>query len=349
MFYIRRMKKLSAGAIVLLLFFSSCSTDFSVTTSWKDITIVYGLLDASDTAQYIKVGKAFLDPSTSALTIAKNPDSLYYQNLSVELQEYSNGNLVNIIELEKVDGNEEGLVKDTGIFADAPNILYKTTEPLNQNDSYTLVVTEPDNGKQITSTTQVVDNFQVLTPTPSIKINFLPGLTYKVNWSSAQDGKIYDLIIRFHYTEINVSDPSQQEKKYVDWLVFSNYRTASTEGGIPVTPFTIQNDNFYAFLNFAIHDDINVHRVMDSCDFMFSVGGEELDTYNQVSIAQQGLTSGQVLPTYSNIDNGLGLFSSRFHKTVANIQIDPRTIDSIACNSLTHHLNFLNEDGDLCQ
>src|SRR6185295_9241192 len=159
------MKKLSA-VIIVLLFISSCSTDFSVTTSWKDITIVYGLLDASDTAQYIKVGKAFLDPSTSALTFAQIPDSIYYKDLNVILQDNSNGAT---IQMEKVDGNSEGLIKDTGIFANVPNTLYKTTQPLNQNDGYTLVVTEPDNGKQITSTTQIVNDFQVLTPSPGIK------------------------------------------------------------------------------------------------------------------------------------------------------------------------------------
>jgi hypothetical protein len=189
-----------------------------------------------------------------------------------------------------------------------------------------------------------VNDFQVITPSPTIKINFLPGFTYKVNWNPAQDGVIYDLTIRFHYTEVNINDPSQQEKKYVDWLVFTNFRISGTTG-----TYTIQNDNFYIYLNFAIADDPNVHRITDSCDFIFSVGGQELDTYNQVAIAQQGLTSGQVLPTYTNIENGLGLLSSRFHKTVANIQIDPRTVDSIACNSLTSHLNFLTQDGELCQ
>ncbi|MEO5675880.1 MAG: DUF4249 family protein [Chitinophagales bacterium] len=341
------MKKWGVAAIILALFLSSCSTDFNVTTTWEDIGIVYGLLDASDTAQYIKVGKAYLDPSTSALLIAQNPDSLYYADLNVVLEEYSNGDLVNTIELEKVDGNMEGLVKDTGIFASSPNTLYKTKQSLNKDHDYTLVATEPDNGRQITASTKVVNDFIVIIPTPTIKINFLPGLNYKVTWTSAKDGKIYDLTIRFHYTEISIADPSIQVKKYIDWLVFSNYRTTSTSGGTNET-YDIPNDNLYTFLGNFIPDDQTITRKMDSCDFMFSVGGEELDTYNQVYIAQQGLTSGQVLPTYTNIDNGLGLFSSRFHKTIANIQIDARTIDSIACNTFTSHLNFLEPDGTLC-
>lgn len=48
------------------------------------------------------------------------------------LEEYQNSALVKTIQLTKVDGNLEGYVKDTGIFAQAPNILYKTKETLNQ-------------------------------------------------------------------------------------------------------------------------------------------------------------------------------------------------------------------------
>src|SRR5437868_9126208 len=119
------MKRVWLAAGILSLIFFSCSTDFEVTTAWKDETIVYGLLDKSDTAQYIKIEKAFLDPNTNALTIAQIPDSLYYNELNVELQQYTNHQLVNSFPLVKVDGNSEGLVKDTGIFAQSPNILYK--------------------------------------------------------------------------------------------------------------------------------------------------------------------------------------------------------------------------------
>jgi len=81
---------------------------------------------------------------------------------------------------------------------------------------------------------------------------------------------------------------------------------------------------------------------------MFSVGGEDLDTYNQVTIAQQGLTSGSVQPEFTNIENGLGLFSGRFHKNITNIPIDGHTIDSLACGQVTKHLRFMNTVGDFC-
>ena len=80
------MKKLVFAAFALVSFFA-CSNEFTLTEKWKDIPVVYGFLDQKDTAHYVRVEKAFLDPLTSALTIAKNfPDSLYYKDAAVYLE-----------------------------------------------------------------------------------------------------------------------------------------------------------------------------------------------------------------------------------------------------------------------
>ncbi len=87
----------------------NCSNEFELTEKWKDITVVYGLLDGSDTAQYILIEKAFLDESTSALLIAQNPDSLFYNNIIVEMQEIPvSGGSGSFFVLDRVDANLEG-------------------------------------------------------------------------------------------------------------------------------------------------------------------------------------------------------------------------------------------------
>lgn len=193
------MKRFVLIATLLSTFLYSCETDFDVTSDWEDIAIVYGLLDPTDTAQYIKINKAFLDKSVSALVIAQNPDSLYYKNIVVQLQQFQNSVLKKTIDLVKVDGNLEGYVKDTGIFAASPNFLYKTTELLDQNSSYSLLITESDNGKVISSETEIINDFQVLRPTSTQKVNFSPGDNYNGQYVSAKDAKIYGLVIRFFF------------------------------------------------------------------------------------------------------------------------------------------------------
>ena len=57
------------------IFYSFCSNDIDLTSEWKDIPVVYGLLSKSDTANYIRVEKAFIDNEKSALDLAQIPDS----------------------------------------------------------------------------------------------------------------------------------------------------------------------------------------------------------------------------------------------------------------------------------
>lgn len=341
------MKRFILAATLISTLLYSCETEFDVTSDWEDIAIVYGLLDPTDTAQYIKINKAFLDKSVSALVIAQNPDSLYYEDITVQLQQFQNNVLKKTIDLERVDGNLEGYVKDTGIFADSPNYLYKTKEKLDQNSSYTLLITESDNGKVISSETEIINDFSVLRPTSTQKVNFSPGDNYNGQFVSAKDAKIYGLIIRFFYREVNAQDPALFVDKYLDWEIFTTKRSNTTAGGQTID-YDIPGDGFYAFVNSQLTEDVSIYRQAQKFDFMFSAGGETLDTYNQVAIAQQGLTSGNIQPEYTNIVNGLGLFSTRFYKNVANVPIADNTIDTLACSPETRHLRFENTEGDFC-
>ena len=79
------------GLICIGFLFTACDNTLVVTDKWKDIPIVWGFLSKSDTAHYIRVEKAFLDPNTSAYTIARIPDSLYYENAVVTLKRIASG------------------------------------------------------------------------------------------------------------------------------------------------------------------------------------------------------------------------------------------------------------------
>ena len=70
-------------ASMIALGMGSCSEDFDIAAPYKDITVVYGLMNIGEPVQYIRIQKAFLDPNKSALEVAKIPDSNYYRNITV--------------------------------------------------------------------------------------------------------------------------------------------------------------------------------------------------------------------------------------------------------------------------
>lgn len=67
-------------------------------------------------------GKGLSRTRGDANQIAQIPDSLYYDNATVQIKNIDTGE---VFDLEKVDGNLEGYQRDAGVFADAPNYLYK--------------------------------------------------------------------------------------------------------------------------------------------------------------------------------------------------------------------------------
>lgn len=73
----------SLSPLLGLFFLLSCSTEVELNAPKKDIWVVYGVLDQSDSAQYIRVSRGFLEEG-DALEFAKNND-LSEKGLQVKL------------------------------------------------------------------------------------------------------------------------------------------------------------------------------------------------------------------------------------------------------------------------
>jgi len=174
-----RIKSLTCLCFALLLF-SNCDDKFVVNAAWKDITIIYGLLNQNDTINYIKINKAFLNENTSAIELAKVTDSLYYKDsIMVLLEEWNGSNLVRNIYLSKEFDN----TKDSGIFAYPGQYLYKTpVTKLNVNYHYKLVVKNLQSGKEMRSQTNLVGNIDPYLPLQNGQITFRPDNQFDVQW-----------------------------------------------------------------------------------------------------------------------------------------------------------------------
>ena len=110
--------------LAAILFITACNNKLNVLSPYKNVTVVYGLMDQSDTAHYIRVNKAF-EGNGNAYTMAQQFDSSYYpaNQLNVQLQcvNISGNNVGGPITLTA----DSSIPLPPGTFSYPKQILYK--------------------------------------------------------------------------------------------------------------------------------------------------------------------------------------------------------------------------------
>jgi len=322
------MKKFACLIVVLTCF--ACSNDFELIEENRDVTIVYGILDLLDTAQYIRVERAFVDQTINANDLALDPNNFYYPELTVNVI----GEDGTVYNFNKIDGDAEGLPRREGIFAQSPNILYKINSdqiPLAPGDEYTLQVIRPGELPVVTATTTIVDDGTITAPNSSASLNFDYIQPANFRWSRGDFSAIYDLSLLFRYEERDTELNTPFELKTVLWNIVSNSLTDEAK---------VEGISFYSFLNSAIPvDDAKVRRVVN-CDVILTSGSEEVRDYISVVQANLGITSSQDIPVYTNLSEGRGLFASRTKFLRQNVGFTSTTRDSIVNGELLEAHNF---------
>ncbi len=328
--YFRPMKWIF-GLLTGIVLFSSCDNDLVVTDTWKDIPVVWGMLSKSDTAHYIRVERAFLDPTTSALDIARIPDSLYYENATVSLRRISTGQEFNLIQ---VDGTNEGYPRAGGIFAESPNFLYKIRANqinLVVGEKYQFSLVRQDGGAPVIAETIILQSPVLRNPSPGSLLPFRSGNFYTFTWNEVPNAGIYDLKLEVHYRERNSNTGVQFVPKSVDWTVARS---------IPDREFRMDGSEFYNSLKAFIPQDISATRVFDSINIIVWCGGTELAEYIKITQANRGITSTQDFPGYTNMSEGLGIFTSRNVSRNTGFILTNQALDSLKNGSATKLLNF---------
>ena len=324
-------------------FCNSCSNKLDLTAPWQDIPIVYGMVSVSDTATYIRVEKAFIDPAKSAQEIARIPDSLYYTDLTVQL--IKNGNAYN---LTKVDASKEGYTLQDGVFASSPNYLYKISNKvlsLQADDNLTLKVVR--SGAILTQSTinvvgayETLDGFPDFNP-PYVNISSTASLSIGFR-SDEKTAKFYDVALILHYTETDPKDPNKTVSKQLQWDVQKRVSRKNINGQ-PTPQIIVQRDqslDLFTFMASAIPVVTGISRQFQTFDIQVGAGGQELLNYINVGVANTGITGSQSPPTYTNLSNGYGLFTSRNILLKQGYQLNAASLDLLKSGNITKQLNF---------
>jgi hypothetical protein len=343
------MNKMRAILILLTtVFFTSCKNDVEINGEWKDISVVFGLLNQSDTAHYVRISKAFLGEG-DALVFAKQFDSLYYQPelLEVTVTELINGNQTRVFNLVA----DQTIPKEEGIFASPGQILYKFQtppgSPLKSEAVYALTIKKVNTGELVTAETGLVESFFLSSPISILGYSIYPRQKTTVKWTAPVNGKLFEVFIRFLYREYPEGSPSEEVKKFVEInlgrITANNTLTLSEkqagETGEELQK-VVQNIDLYRALSVNIQPSSISNpklRFADSLLVIVNAADDDLNTYLEVN--KPSNTIAQERPQFTNIQNGIGLFASRTVVT-RRLYINDNSVDSLRGNTLTSAINF---------
>ncbi len=303
---------------IIFIFFmvlQSCKNDIEINAPWKETAVVNGFIDIGTTHQYLRITKTFQNAANlTPQQAAQISDSLYFDSL-----------IVKIIDLTDTTQTfnfykNTSIQKDPGYFASDKNILYycDNMQPI-LGHVYKLYIYNPKSGNTYTSQTSIVDKVVIMknSPTYQLDIFYDPKFPNYINfeWNIAQNAAIYTALIRYYYTENSISKTADQLIAINDFDKFS---------------FNFKSDQMNQFFinTFGRRDVINnpsdtlVFRKINSIDYIVLAGTADLKT--AVDLSKPNTSLLQVKPDFSNIQGGLGLFTSR-STTTKYIPFDLKT------------------------
>lgn len=321
--------------IIIIGFFliSSCSNEFDLNEKWKEIPVTYGILNPKDTAQYIRLERVFNDPNTPAIEVALNPDSLYYENISLELiRESNNSRYI----LSRIDGNTDGHVRDSGIFANIPNYLYKIKTVdinLKAGEKYSLLASKENGDTLAHATIPLVQDIKIYLPSSTdkpVKLGYISN--FNVNWEGGSNTGFYDLLLKFKLKEQNTSISEEWYDRELVW---------KAANGISETKYKLIGKEFYVFFQNNLEANQDINREITSFDVIVRGVGQEFKEYTDILSINLGITSSQSIPTYTNMSNGYGIFSSINSTDLSGFYFHEDTVDSLKNGIYTKSLNFV--------
>jgi hypothetical protein len=361
-----KLKHLIVPALIAGVAFTACKNDLNVLAPYKETLSVYGLLNADDATQKIRINKVFLGAG-DATVMAQNPDSINYPAgaLTVTLERYKNGHQVaasatssaNVITL-----TETVVTTNPGDF-NTMQRLYITSDKLFKDGDYRLNIKINASAKTFTAQSVIIDSVkpgiakpfiynpvtQPQHPFPSttplgayIDYSMTAAQGLKIKFLSIPNARLYDVIMRFHYQD-SLTDGTVNYMT-ADY-VFNTVKSATTDGGENLD-VAFDAIDFYTNLANVINNRPAVtnlrNRGVGYLEYIIYAGSQDLSDFLQVNAPSA--TIAQDKPNYSNISDGVGVFASRSRSTLTK-DLANVFIDQIAVNHYTCPLHFCNSAG----
>lgn len=290
--------------ITAALLIQACSNDVEINASYEQITVVYGILDPNEDTTYLKINKAYLGDG-NALIMAQIPDSSeFLEKLDVQIWPVDNPS--NAVSFDTITVSN----KEEGTFYNPNQVVYYSPFTPENDTRYKLRILYKD--QEVTSEATTIEEFKeadISKPGFSKTIGFDYDLTNPVRWNRKDNAPRYEVTIRFHFKEL-WEGQTDTVYRSIDWYKATRKATSGLEvetlynGSLFFTAL----QKYVPYEDAATEDKVTT-RFTGNVDFIVVAGGTELNTYMEVNEPSNSII--QDRPEYTNVENGLGIFSAR--------------------------------------
>ena len=325
---------------------ASCDNTLRVTAPFEDIPVVYGALDIRQDTQYIRIGRAFLgqDGPAGGRDIG---DSLYPSTLDVRLIPIkTDGSLAPALQLvETFD-----IDKDPGVFTTDGHRVYRLVMPNHyfwdanedaterQEWTYRLEL-RVGNELLATAETPLVYDLRLKKPVAIgiQKMALTASKGYSIEWFQADNARIYQGHIDFHYMEMPFHSQKDSTRHVVRYEL-SDVTGSTLSGNGATSKTTLNYSDFYSFLADEIPVKAGHWRWFRYCELYLTAGSDDMATY--IRTTQPSNTILQDPPFFSNVEGGAGVLASRTSIRRPYLGLSTSSVDSLVFGNLTCQLNF---------
>ena len=293
-----------------LFMLTSCEVEFSPNASWKEVPVVYCLLDQDDDTTWARVERCYLGEG-SIYDYSSVSDSINYPKGSIEVKllKIYNGETVAEYTFRDTTVNRQG-----GNFASDNQPMYYIPGKAHFDEfcTYDILVRRVADGQVIAHSKQPI---QLIVRNPEDCVFTKPtyttyprktgmfafkasGNTCQMEWPALRNARLYQPFVRLYFME-------NGERRYID------VRTPSVSSTNNTDRYTIfyQASGFLTSVKEQLKDDPTPKTYLKEVDLYLTACSEDLSAY-MANIADAGNLD-QSRELYSNIEGGRGIFAAR--------------------------------------
>lgn len=312
--------------IIMPLMLVSCKAEFNPNDDWREIPVVYCILDQDDDTTFVRVQKCFLGEGDQRV-YATVGDSINYPEgaITVRLEAWNtwidnDGGFHRYGESPDTVFDftyTESIDKEDGVFYSGKQPYYYcvTSGLLDTSYIYHLVIIKTATGDTIaqSETMLISGEMQLLKPNELTKFQFsgtAGSKSCEISWTKMRNARRYQPIVRFNYRDFIIDHSNTVWdttiiRHYIDIpcsVIKSNMISQ-------VLTTRIDQNYFLSIIKTSIGDEVVNRNIIDTVQIFVNCCTEDLSAY-----LFSGSHTGSIIQQshiYTNIQGGLGVFAAR--------------------------------------